>query len=220
MLDGKEIYSFDAVVKEFDVKRIGVSGAVFDVVKLDWLNQQYIIQNIPPEKLWDRIKDWSFNDEFMQKLIPLVHSRMKKFSDFIALSDFLFVDALPYTEQLFTIGKLSKLQLATLLQSIIWEMENNENWGRSGIHDASKKVCELFEVHHKKAVMPLLFSTIMGRRQGLPLFDSVELLGKDRTRVRLMRAIAFLGGLSAKKQTELKKAYEHGKIVELFNSFS
>ena len=57
---GREIYSLDEIVKEFDPKRIGVSGAVFDVLKLDWINQQYIVKNIPLENLWTRLKEWSF----------------------------------------------------------------------------------------------------------------------------------------------------------------
>ncbi|MBT7462209.1 MAG: glutamate--tRNA ligase, partial [Waddliaceae bacterium] len=43
MPDDKEIYSLEDIFKAFDTKRVGVSGAVFDVKKLDWLNQQYII---------------------------------------------------------------------------------------------------------------------------------------------------------------------------------
>src|SRR5277367_6483982 len=48
----KEIYSLEEITKEFDPKRIGVSGAFFDIQKLDWINQQYLIQ-IPENHLWD-----------------------------------------------------------------------------------------------------------------------------------------------------------------------
>jgi len=54
----------------------------------------------------------------------------------------------------------------------------------------------------------LLFASIMGKRQGLPLFDSVAILGKDRTRARFLQAIEFLGGLSKKKGEALKKAWD------------
>ena len=43
----KEIYPLDEIIREFDPKRIGVSGAFFDVLKLDWINQQYLINTIP-----------------------------------------------------------------------------------------------------------------------------------------------------------------------------
>lgn len=206
----REIYSLDEVIKEFDPKRIGVSGAVFDVQKLDWVNQQYLIKNIPVENLWDRIKAWSFNDAFMQKLMPLCHTRLKTFGDFIDLCDFFFINQLKYSQSLFTIPNLSPEQTCLILQAMIWKMDEQEDWNGSGVNQASRYVAEKFGVTHKKVVMPLLFASLMGKTQGLPLFDSADILGKDRVRARLLNAIAFLGGISNKKLDSLKKAWEKG----------
>lgn len=210
MSDGREIYSREEIIHTFDASRIGVSGAVFDVQKLDWLNQHYIIQNIPQDKLWGRLKEWMFNDAFLEKLIPLVHSRMKNFGDFIALSDFFFINDLHYTQELFSLPDFLPNQSAALLQAMIWSMDEQENWQSAGIQKASKDVAERFGVHHKKVVMPLLFSAVQGKRHGLPLFTSGELLGKDRLRARLLTAVQFLGGISSKKMESLKKAWEDG----------
>ena len=208
MPDGREVYSFDDIIKDFDEKRIGVSGAVFDLQKLDWLNQQYLITTISQDKLWQRLREWLFSDAFMNRLMPLCHTRMKTFSEFVELSSFLFVNTLPYTKELFHIDGVDEEMSASLLQAMIWQMDALENWGNSGAYESSKYVAELFHINHKKVLMPLLFATLQGKRQGLPLFDSLELLGKDRARVRLMRAIEFLGGLSNKKFDALKKMFD------------
>lgn len=208
MTGDREIYSLEDAIKEFDYKRIGVSGAVFDVQKLDWINQQYLIKNIPADKLWDRIKEWSFNDAFMAKLMPLCHARIKTFGDFMDLFDFLFVNHLRYREELFATKELTKEQLCYLLQAAIWRMDELENWGSTGINQASRDLAETFGVNHKKVVMPLLFASLMAKIQGPPLFDSVGLLGKDRTRARLLGAMEFLGGISNKKMAALKKSWE------------
>lgn len=210
MPNDEEIYPLEKIIQVFDDSRIGVSGAVFDVQKLDWINQQYMIKNIPQDKLWDRIKDWSFNDAFIARLMPLVHSRIKTFSEFIELTDFLFINHLKYTAELFHNKAATNEQLCYLLQGMIWWMDENENWASSGVNNASRHVAEVFGVNHKKVVMPLLFAAIMGKQFGPPLFDSAELLGKDRTRVRLMRSMDFLGGLSTKKLDVLKKLW-HAK---------
>lgn len=206
----KEIYSLEEIIKDFDPKRIGVSGAVFDVAKLDWVNQQYIINSIPVDKLWDRMKGWAFNDAAMQKLMPLVHSRIKTFGDFIDLCGFFFVNDLHYTEELFGVTGVNDEQKCGLYQAMIWHMEGSENWRKDGFEEASRAVAGIFGVHHKKVVMPLLFAAITGRRQGPPLFGSVEVLGKDRTRARLTGAINFLGGLSNATTAALKEAYDAG----------
>jgi len=70
-------------------------------------------------------------------------------------------------------------------------------------------------VHHKKIVIPIFFAAIMGKHQGPPLFDSVTLLGKDRTRVRLMQAIETLSGISNKRMDQLKKAWQKRNCKEL-----
>jgi glutamyl-tRNA synthetase len=208
MPDGREVYSFEEIVRDFDAKRIGISPAVFAVQKLDWLNQQYIINNIPQEKLWDRIKAWGFTEEIMNKLMPLCHSRMKNFGDFIALADFLFVNHLALTQELFQVEGVDAAQSASILQGMIWAMDEQENWKGEGVNSASRQVAEKFGVNHKKVIMPLLFAALMGKRHGLPLFGSADILGKDRIRARLLQAIEFLGGISSKRAEELRATWE------------
>lgn len=217
MTGDREIYPFEEIVQEFDASRIGVSGAVFDIKKLDWLNQQYIINCIPQEKLWDRLKEWRFNDAFMERLIPLCYSRIKTFGDFMELFDFLFINNLEYKEQNFTQKGLSKLQGAFILQGMIWVLESSSGWSAQEIQQASKDVAERFGINHKKGVMPILFTSIMGKIQGPPLFDSAGILGKDIVRARFLRSIEFLGGISNKKGAELKKAWDKENAKEIFS---
>lgn len=214
----REIYSFEEIVKEFDPTRIGVSGAVFDIKKLDWLNQQYIINRIPQEKLWERLKGWRFNDEYMEKLMPLCYSRIKTFGDFMDLFDFLFINHLHYTEEMFMQRGISKLQACFVLQGMIWHLEGTNDWSSQGIQQASRDVAEKLGANHKKGIMPVLFASLMGKIQGPPLFDSADILGKDIVRARFLRSIEFLGGISNKKGTELKKGWDAEDAKEVFAS--
>lgn len=212
----REIYSLEEIIKEFDVKRVGVSGAVFDVLKLDWMNQQYLIKNIPQDRLWDRLKAWNFNDDFMHKLMPLAHTRIKTFGEFMELFDFLFINHLKYTPLLFEVKDYTPEQASFILQAMIWKMDEQEDWSSKGINQASRYIGECFGVNHKKVIMPLLFASLMGKHQGPPLFDSVEILGKDRTRARLLNSIVFLGGISNKRMDQLKKCWQKNDCKQLF----
>ncbi len=203
----KEIYTLEEITAEFDPSKIGVSGAIFDIKKLDWLNQHYLIHTIPKERLWERLKEWRFNDKFMQGLMELAHTRIKNFGEFMELCYCFFVNQFPLTVENLTPEGLIPEQAAMVLQCIIWSMEGGENWGREGIEKASREVAEAFGIHHKKVMMPLLFTTLTGKRQGPPLFDTVAILGKDLTRARLLNAIQILGGLSGKKIDTLKAAW-------------
>jgi len=203
----REIYSLDEIIKEFDPKRIGVSGAFFDIHKLEWMNQQYLIKLVPENQLWEKIKSWSFNDSFMNKLMPLCHTRIKTFGDFMDLCQFFFINHIPYSAELLTPSGISKEIAAYILQTIIWSLDEQESWGKTGIEKASKDASEAFGVVHKKVLIPILYASITGKHQGPPLYDAFELLGKDRCRARLLNAIDFLGGISNKKMDALTKGW-------------
>lgn len=211
----KEIYPLEEIIREFDPKRIGISGAFFDIQKLNWVNQKRIIETIPEDRLWDRLQEWNFNEGFMRKLMPLVHTRIKTFADFMQLCDFFFINDLKITPDMLCPKGSSPETICCLLQTLIWSMDDQEDWTGKGIEKASHDAAEIFGLHHKKIIIPVLYTSLMGKLQGPPLFDSVTLLGKDRTRVRLMGAIELLGGISNKKMDQLKKGWGKKDCKEL-----
>jgi glutamyl-tRNA synthetase len=207
MPNDEEIYPPEKLFKEFDPTRIGKAAAVFDIHKLDWINQQYLIKNIPVDQLWDKIRNWGFSDAFMSKLMPLCYTRIKNFGEFMELCHFFFVNDLHLTQELLIPKESTASDAANILQVMLWALEERDSYTKESIEQLSHEMATFFECSHKKVIMPLLFTAITGKRQGPPLFASVELLGKERTRARLLQAMALLGGISSKKTEELKKLW-------------
>ena len=123
------------------------------------------------------------------------------------LCDFFFINDLQLTPELLCPKNTAPELVSCLCQAMIWSWMNQEDWTGVGFEKASHDVAEIFGVHHKKVMMPILFAAIMGKHQGPPLYESVTLLGKDRTRVRLLNAMEAVGGLSGKKTDALKKSW-------------
>ncbi len=211
----KEIYPLDEIIRDFDPKRIGISGAFFDIQKLNWVNQKRIIETIPEHDLWKRLQEWQFNETFMMKLMPLAHTRIKTFGDFMQLCDFFFINELKITPDMLCPKGTAPEAVSCLIQTMIWSLDKQEDWTGKGLEIASHESAEAFGLHHKKVIIPILFAAIMGKLQGPPLFDSVTLLGKDRTQVRLMGAIEMLGSISNKKMDQLKKAWDKKNCRDL-----
>lgn len=216
MPEDKEIYSLDELIEEFTTKRLGTSAAVFDVKKLDWLNQHYLIHTIKEDELWDHIRRWGFSDKLMKKLMPLCHTRIKTFGEFIELCSFFFINHVPYDEQYLCPKGITPEQTCYVLQTILWYLEQNDDWSRDNFFQASKDIAEFFQINHKKIVIAILYATLTGKHTGPPLFDSASLLGKDRTRARILNAMEFLGGLSNKKYQQLQKCWANKNGEELF----
>ncbi|HAU08044.1 MAG: glutamate--tRNA ligase [Candidatus Yanofskybacteria bacterium RIFOXYD1_FULL_44_17] len=79
----KEIMSMDEMLKEFDLKKIHKSGAVWNVEKLDWINAQYVRQ-MEPEKF----KEIVGIKEMPLAAVPFVTERLDKLTDVINYSYF------------------------------------------------------------------------------------------------------------------------------------
>ncbi len=210
----QEMYTLEDITEKFDAKRIGTSGAFFDIRKLEWLNQKYVIEQIPEKDLWKKIYSWAFSEEFLRELMPLVHTRIKTFGEFFDLCNFFFTNEIPFSEELLCPKGFQREQSAFILQAMLWALEETE-WKDSDVDQASHLVADTFGVNHKKIVVPILFGTIMGKHFGPPLYKSLQILGKERARARIMAAIRFLGGISNKKMDKLKKAWEKKEAKSL-----
>ncbi len=211
----KELYSLDEIIKSFDIKRIGTSGAIFDRKKLNWINQHYIINDVPVTNLWNEIQQWGLNEEFMQQLMPLAHTRIKTFADFFQLFDFFFLDYPTLSEKILCPKNLTTEASAMIIQTLIWILEEKQDWSRFGLESASQDLAKLFSVNHKKIIIPIIYAVLTGKLQGPPLYDSFQLLKKHRVRARLLHALQYLDSLSNKKLTILKAAYDKKECAHL-----
>ncbi|KKP67703.1 MAG: Glutamate-tRNA ligase [Candidatus Roizmanbacteria bacterium GW2011_GWA2_35_19] len=85
--EGKDIFSLEEYLKVFDIKDIQTSAPVFDPVKLDWMNGEYIRQK-SIRQLADQILEFykkqniNLDEKVVEKTIPLIKERIKKLSDY------------------------------------------------------------------------------------------------------------------------------------------
>lgn len=212
----QEIYTLDEIIQTFNPKRIGTSGAVFDIRKLDWMNKNYLSHQETSESLLQELKQWLWNDDFVLRILPLCQTRMATLSEFISLSNFFFILTPNYTVEELLPPSLSKEQAALLLYAFVKYIESDDLWIKDHFYLGSKWLSETFHVHHKKGIIPLLYVAITGKKQGLPLFDSMEILGKPRVRSRLLHAETLLGGVTKKIKNSIDQFVNDGSISVAF----
>lgn len=202
----QEIYSLEEMIQSFNPRRIGTSGAVFDIRKLDWINKSYLSHQGSPETLLHELKQWLWNDDFVMRILPLCQTRMSTLSEFIPLSGFFFSLYPEYTAEELVPPVLSKEHAAILLYAFVKYIESDDIWLKDRFYLGSKWLADTFHIHHKKGIIPLLYVAITGKKQGLPLFDSMEILGKPRVRNRLLHAEALLGGVPKKVKNSIDQS--------------
>jgi glutamyl-tRNA synthetase len=195
MPDGREIFSFDDMVASFDWARVNTVGPVFDLDKLAWLNGHYV-RELSPVELASRITDHLSRTgvlppepteeqrDVVTSAVPLVQERMAVLSEAEGMLGFLFAD------ETFAIDPAAAAAVLTgnareVLTSALHALDALETWTTPVIEDALRgALIEELGLKPKHAFGPVRVA-VTGRRVSPPLFESIELLGRERTLHRL-----------------------------------
>ena len=209
MPDGREIFGIEDYVASFDIDRVSLGGPVFDLQKLENFNGQYL-RDMDTTELLARLKAWRLNDETWSNILPMAQPRLRTLSDMIPVSSFLFSDRLTYAPELLVSADLDAERLVQVLKMAQWELEKPATWTAEVIQSALMTMAEKEEIKLKKFLAPF-FVAVSGSKVSLPLFESMEQLGRDLVLRRLHYAQEALGALDAvlsgKKLKKLEKTY-------------
>jgi len=195
--DKTEIMTCQEIVKNFSIERVSKTAAVFNLAKLEWMNGVYI-RNLSPQEFSNRsmpfvkgvITDTVIDAGYLQQISPLVQERARVLSEVPDLVEFFFSDKLEYDGALLC-GKLERAQAVEVLNRTIRALENIREW-RAG--DMEAEVRPLAEALELKAgpFFGVLRVAVTGRTASPPLFETMEVLGRDRCMARLKAALQKL----------------------------
>jgi glutamyl-tRNA synthetase len=191
--DGHEVMDAHELVAEFDLDRVTHAAAGFDRAKLDWMNGEWI-RRVPIDELVARTEPLARN-RFGDRLDPavfaaavaLAQERAVTLAQIVDQSAFLFLDeptlviapdSWAVVQKTERVGELFDAALAYLEQC---------DWTLDALD--IRPVIEQLGMKPRKA-MPALYAAVEGMHRGLPLFDSMCLLGRERTTARIRAARA------------------------------
>jgi glutamyl-tRNA synthetase len=191
--DGEEMMDLATLVARFGLDHISLGGPVFDVAKLDWLNARYLRETLDVPQLMERIRAWAFDERYLAAIAGLAQKRIERLSDLGPLTSFFFAGRLAVGPADFAGGKLDADTTRKLLVLALAAIDALPAWERGAIEAAVRRVVDVSGAKLRDAVRPL-YVAVTGSPQSVPLFDSMELLGRDLVRERLRFALERLGG--------------------------
>lgn len=203
---GKEILSLQEMVVEFDLVDVNIANPIFDVTKLEWMNGEYIrkyqISNLKYQIL-EYLKNLGSGvmpdhptEEEIEKVTPLIKERIKKLSDFVPLTDFLwekpeydkaqFEKLVPSGVEGLNIKNqkevLEKIQLEMEKMERPWKTEVFEQTFRSLADEMGIKAGDMFQ---------LIRVAVSGQTVTPPLFESIQILGEEEVISRVEKAMGL-----------------------------
>jgi glutamyl-tRNA synthetase len=191
--DTVEKFTTEAMIEAFTLERISLGGPVFDLAKLTWLNGRYLREDYNPEQLLAALRQHLLSDERLLAVLPLVHERMDRLDEFIAKTDFFFTGDLELSIADMKPKKRELSEVRLILIELVECVDAISNWDRDTLEESLRTFAQAAEWKPRDLFMPVRVA-ITGRKATPGLFETMEVLGKERVRRRLRQAVVALQG--------------------------
>ncbi|PKN99626.1 MAG: glutamate--tRNA ligase [Chloroflexi bacterium HGW-Chloroflexi-5] len=194
--DHTEYFSLQDLVEKFSIDHLNPSPAAINFTKLDYFNALHI-RNLTDEDLANRVKpfleaaSYKPSMETLIKIAPILKERLPTLGDVVDMAGFFFKDAISYPAEDLIAKGLEKTQCHQILTETLPILV-----GLSGIQKdiVEEPLRELVEKSGFSAgqVFGILRVAVTGQKVSPPLFESMEVIGKDTVLNRIRQAIKLL----------------------------
>lgn len=191
----KEIFSLEEFGQAFDLEKdhydIRPNGVRFDLAKLLWMNGEYIRQ-MSDEELTKRLVEFLVDHpapDRIAPLVPLVKERIKKLSDFIPLTSFVF-ERPEYDQNVFSKIKIENMK--EVLEKVIEKLESFDTpWNSQKFEETFRQMAQDNNIQVRD-MFQLLRVAVSGQLVTPPLFETIQIMGEDEAIARVKSAQAFV----------------------------
>jgi glutamyl-tRNA synthetase len=198
--DKTDIIPRQTLVENFSLERLLPNPAVFNAEKLLWLNGVYI-REMSDEALADttlpfleRALGRPADRGLFLRIIPLVKERIKLLSEIVDMADFFFTEDEPsYSAETLLAKKYADnpAGAAEALERVAAASEGLDEWSHEAIEAAIRPLADELGVKAGE-LFGVVRVAVTGKSATPPLFETMEILGRDKTLKRLRAAIARL----------------------------
>ncbi|HXM07679.1 MAG TPA: glutamate--tRNA ligase family protein, partial [Candidatus Acidoferrum sp.] len=203
-----EILDLQQMIERFELEHVPVGGPIFDAAKLDWIDGRYLRERLTADDFARRIGSWAGTEpERWSRIAALAQPRVERLSDVAPLVAFLFAGRLTVAREALLSGKLDETQTRRALALTMWMLDALPEWNVGGIEFTVDRVAGSLGCKPREIARPL-YVAISGSPTSIPLYDSMELLGRDMTRERLRGALETLGAPSKREQDDWRREFD------------
>jgi glutamyl-tRNA synthetase len=161
--------------------------------KAVWLNAEQI-RALPVEDLSARLlpivqaEGWNVSPERMLRITPLIRERIKLLRDVLTAADFVFVDQLPPYDPAELIPQKGDTAMALKVLTRAREVLANVEFKHDPLDQALRAAAQELGVKAGQMFQPIRVA-VCGRKNAPPLFETLEVLGRETTLARIEQAI-------------------------------
>lgn len=192
----QEVFSIDELVKYFSFENVGKAAAVFNPEKLLWLNSQYIIKS-PAEKLVELVVPFlvkagiisegqELDKEWLARAVITLKERAKSLVDMANSLRYYIADQVEYDEK--AKAKFLDKKCLPYLSDLKDGLSVADDFTHNGIEAVFRSVVEKHGIKLGALAQPVRVA-MTGGTESPGIFDVLEVIGKEKTLMRLEKAI-------------------------------
>lgn len=183
----RELFEMAALIDSFSLERVHKAGAKFNFEKAVWFNQQYVRQLSNEELVhacFEEIKNQNPNlsDEFIAKYVELFRDRIDFKYQLTTIGSYLYNDIQEY--DLDTLKKKWKPEAENFIGDFTNFLSNNCIVDAHELEVETKKIIEQYQLGMGN-ILPVLRILLTGTMKGPSIFESILLLGKEKSVERI-----------------------------------
>lgn len=199
----EEIFSREKLLELFDIEKVSKTSAVFDMDKLNWLNAHYI-RLLSPEKLLEMTRPFlekaylSFKEmesspegrTKLNKILLCAQERMKTLNECVELSSYFFSEDYPLDPD--SAQKHLKVEgVNEILSKLKDKLAAIDPFTKENIESAFRGLAQELGLKAGKVIHPARVA-LTGRSDSPPMFDTVEIIGKENCIKRIEKTLESL----------------------------
>ncbi|MDR0646471.1 MAG: hypothetical protein LBG46_05910, partial [Elusimicrobiota bacterium] len=192
--DSQQIFAPGELEQKFDIAGCQKNPAVFDPVKLLWMNGQYL-RAMTPEQLFYAAKPFideagiakNAREEYLKKVILLEQEKYKTLKEIPDLISFFFTDNVEFDEPAIN-GVLKQDAAKQALEAVRAKYEALTEFSETRLETAARETAKENGLKAGQVFHPLRVA-VSGRTNGPTLFKMLEYMGKDAVLKRIEAAL-------------------------------
>ncbi|HEV8229342.1 MAG TPA: glutamate--tRNA ligase [Candidatus Limnocylindria bacterium] len=191
----EEIFQVEELVHRWRIDQVQRAGGKWDRARLDWFDGVYI-RRLSDDELLRELEPFlpaEWDRAVVRRAIPLIKERIHTLAQARDMIAFLFTDSLQYQRELLVPKQKKPEDASTVLAKSSVALRYIDPYTSAGIDHGLRALADEMGWKVRDFTQPIRVA-VTGSTEGPPLWESLELLGRERTLARIERAGEMLDG--------------------------
>ncbi len=193
--DKTDVISREDVVESFSLERIGKGAAVFDLDRLQWMNGVYI-RGLGDDDLAERMlpylgRSGEVDGAYLRRIVPLVRQRLKTLADAPEWTSYFFEEELSYGAAEVVQKGMDQDSTIGALEAVLGVLEGVDDFSAQSLEGVLRAAGDEMDLSGRK-LFGAIRVAVTGRTASPPIFETMEVLGRERCLRRIAGAIGTL----------------------------